>query len=321
MPASVMTLEEAIERVGRMIGLALDWTCLESFLPETEDLQLRRSALASSFLAALELARRGRLEIAQDEAFAPIRLKGCLMDELARAIEATLFASAEPMTSRRSRSMSGRARSARAGRLAAHYEGHGIELVERGGRWHFQTAPDLAHLLRRTREEPRRLSRAATETLAIIAYHEPVSRAEIEAIRGVQISKGTLDVLMDAGWVRPAGRREGPGRPLLYATTEEFLTHFGLGSRRDLPGIDDLKAAGLLDPLDEVRRSSFNWKATSKATRYRRKGVRHGRSQHLAYPDLRGHRPAAVRREPLLGDDGRRRQGLEKLQAGHGRRG
>ena len=97
----------------------------------------------------------------------------------------------------------------------------------------------------------RRLSRAATETLAIIAYHEPVSRGEIEAIRGVQISKGTLDVLMDAGWVRPAGRREGPGRPLLYATTQEFLTHFGLGSRRDLPGIDDLKAAGLLDPLDE----------------------------------------------------------------------
>ncbi len=89
-------------------------------------------------------------------------------------------------------------------------------------------------------------------TLAIIAYHEPVSRAEIEAIRGVQISKGTLDVLMDAGWVRPAGRREGPGRPLLYATTQEFLTHFGLASRRDLPGIDDLKAAGLLDPLDEA---------------------------------------------------------------------
>ena len=129
--------------------------------------------------------------------------------------------------------------------------GRGIELVERGGRWHFQTAPDLAHLLRRTREEPRRLSRAATETLAIIAYHEPVSRAEIEAIRGVQISKGTLDVLMEAGWVRTAGRRGGPGRPLLYASTHEFLTHFGLGSRRDLPGIEDLKAAGLLDPLDE----------------------------------------------------------------------
>ena len=95
-----------------------------------------------------------------------------------------------------------------------------------------------------------RLTRAAVETLAIIAYHEPVSRAEIEAIRGVQISKGTLDVLMEAGWVRPAGRREVPGRPLTYATTQDFLTHFGLKSRRDLPGIDDLKAAGLLDPVD-----------------------------------------------------------------------
>jgi segregation and condensation protein B len=174
------------------------------------------------------------------------------MDELARAIEATLFAASEPMTVEEISEHVGERDVAAALRgVVEHYAGHGIELVERGGRWHFQTAPDLAHLLRRTREEPRRLSRAATETLAIIAYHEPVSRAEIEAIRGVQISKGTLDVLMDAGWVRPAGRREGPGRPLLYATTEAFLTHFGLSSRRDLPGIDDLKAAGLLDPLDE----------------------------------------------------------------------
>ena len=174
------------------------------------------------------------------------------MDELLRAIEATLFASADPLTADDLALHVGEGDIAAGLRaLAGHYQGHGIELVERSGRWHFQTAPDLAHLLRRTREEPRKLSRAATETLAIIAYHEPVSRAEIEAIRGVQISKGTLDVLMDAGWVRPAGRREGPGRPLLYATTQEFLTHFGLASRRDLPGIDDLKAAGLLDPLDE----------------------------------------------------------------------
>jgi segregation and condensation protein B len=174
------------------------------------------------------------------------------MDEFARAVEATLFASANPLSLDEIANYAGEGDVAAAvARLAEHYAGRGIELVERGGRWHFQTAPDLAHLLRRTREEPRRLSRAATETLAIIAYHEPVSRAEIEAIRGVQISKGTLDVLMDAGWVRPAGRREGPGRPLLYATTADFLSHFGLGSRRDLPGIDDLKAAGLLDPIDE----------------------------------------------------------------------
>ncbi len=175
------------------------------------------------------------------------------MDELARAVEAALFASEMPLTPDEIAFYVGEGNVEVAlGQLAAHYEGHGIELVERGGRWHFQTAPDLAHILRREREEPRRLSRAATETLAIIAYHEPVSRAEIEAIRGVQISKGTLDVLMEAGWVRTAGRREAPGRPLLYATTDEFLSHFGLGSRRDLPGIDDLKAAGLLDPLDET---------------------------------------------------------------------
>ncbi len=175
------------------------------------------------------------------------------MDEFIRAVEATLFASTEPLSVEEIAACVGEGEVEIAlGQLSAYYEGRGIELVERGGRWHFQTAPDLAHVLRREREEPRRLSRAATETLAIIAYHEPVSRAEIEAIRGVQISKGTLDVLMEAGWVRTAGRRETPGRPLLYATTPEFLTHFGLGSRRDLPGIEDLKAAGLLDPLDDA---------------------------------------------------------------------
>ncbi len=176
-----------------------------------------------------------------------------MIDEFVRAVEATLFASATPLTPDEIALHAGEGDVAGAlASLAEHYAGRGIDLVERGGRWHFQTAPDLAHLLRRTREEPRRLSRAATETLAIIAYHEPVSRAEIEAIRGVQISKGTLDVLMEAGWVRPAGRREGPGRPLLYATSNDFLSHFGLGSRRDLPGIDDLKAAGLLDPLEDA---------------------------------------------------------------------
>jgi segregation and condensation protein B len=175
------------------------------------------------------------------------------MEEFVRAVEATVFASAEPLAIDDIALHVGDGDVAAAlAELAERYQGHGIELVERGGRWHFQTAPDLAHLLRRTREEPRRLSRAATETLAIVAYHEPVSRAEIEAIRGVQISKGTLDVLMEAGWVKTAGRREAPGRPLLYATTPEFLSHFGLASRKDLPGIDDLKAAGLLDPLDEA---------------------------------------------------------------------
>ena len=167
-----------------------------------------------------------------------------------RAIEAALFAAEAPITAEQLAAATGFDAADALPRLAAHYTGRGITLIERAGRWHFQTAADLAHILRRTREEPRKLSRAGIETLAIVAYHEPVSRAEIEAIRGVQISKGTLDALIEAGWVKPAGRREAPGRPLTYATTPAFLHHFGLGTRKDLPGIDDLRAAGLLDPVD-----------------------------------------------------------------------
>lgn len=169
-----------------------------------------------------------------------------------RMVEAILFAAEQPLTESEMAALlpEGAAIELLLGELAASYEPRGVNLVERGGRWHFQTAPDLAHLLRPTREEVRKLSRAALETLAIVAYHEPVTRAQIEDIRGVSISKGTLDVLMEAGWVRPAGRRESPGRPLLFATTTAFLAQFGLSSRRDLPGIADLKAAGLLDPID-----------------------------------------------------------------------
>lgn len=174
-------------------------------------------------------------------------------DDIDRAVEAIVFASERPLTIADIRAHlgagDGNVASALA-RIAAAYAGRGFGLVERGGRWHFQTAADLAHVLRRDREETRKLSRAGIETLAIVAYHEPVTRAEIEAIRGVQISKGTLDVLMEAGWIRPAGRREVPGRPLTYASTPGFLTYFGLETRRDLPGIDDLRAAGLLDPVD-----------------------------------------------------------------------
>ena len=174
-------------------------------------------------------------------------------DDLVRAVEATLFAATEPMTvDAISNHLGGASVRGALAMLERHYERRGVHLVERGGRWHFQTAPDLAHLLRREKEDVRRLSRAATEVLAIVAYHEPVSRAEIEAIRGVQTAKGTLDVLLEAGWVRIAGRREVPGRPVIYATTPAFLAHFGLESRRDLPGIDELRAAGLLDPVDTV---------------------------------------------------------------------
>ena len=168
--------------------------------------------------------------------------------EQARAIEALLFASHSPMTADDiARRINCDGVGEALAMLSNFYAGRGVNLVQRGDRWHFQTAPDMAHLLQQTRQSSRKLSRAAVETLAIIAYQEPVSRAEIESIRGVQISKGTLDVLMEAGWVAPAGRRQVPGRPLTYATTPDFLTHFGLTTRQDLPGIDDLRAAGLLD--------------------------------------------------------------------------
>lgn len=177
------------------------------------------------------------------------------IDDTERAIEAMLFASDQPLDARQVAARLGDAMTPGAVRaiieaIAARHAGSGIELVERGGHWHFQTPADLAHLLRKERDDPRKLSRAASEVLAIIAYHEPVSRAEIEAIRGVQTSKGTLDVLMEAEWIAPAGRREVPGRPLIYKTTDAFLQHFGLTSRKDLPGIEDLRAAGLLDPVD-----------------------------------------------------------------------
>lgn len=131
--------------------------------------------------------------------------------------------------------------------LEADYAKRGVRLVEVGGRWRFETAPDLAGALEEVRQEPRKLSQAALETLSIIAYHQPVTRAEIEEIRGVAVSKGTLDLLFELRWVRPRGRRRSPGRPVTYGTTPQFLEYFGLPSVGDLPGQADLKAAGLLD--------------------------------------------------------------------------
>jgi segregation and condensation protein B len=131
--------------------------------------------------------------------------------------------------------------------LAEHYADRGVNLVRLAGGWTFRTAPDLAAQLTSERSVARKLSRAAVETLAIVAYHQPVTRAEIEAIRGVALARGTLDRLMEAGWVRPAGRREAPGRPLNWATTPGFLAHFGLDRLDELPGIEELRAAGLLD--------------------------------------------------------------------------
>ncbi len=176
-----------------------------------------------------------------------------LLDEK-RKIEALLFAAAEPVAidALAERLPDGANIDACLDALEEDYQGRGIELVRLAGRAFFRTASDLSFLLRKEVDEIRKLSRAGVETLAIIAYHEPVTRAEIEEIRGVSISKGTLDVLMEAGWVRPKGRKRTPGRPVTYATTDDFLLHFGIDSRGDLPGMAELKAAGLLESVEDA---------------------------------------------------------------------
>jgi segregation and condensation protein B len=166
-----------------------------------------------------------------------------------RLLEALLFASAEPLDENTlaARMPDGVDVRATLDRLQRDYANRGVNLVRIAGKWTFRTAVDLAWLLARDSVEPRKLSRAATETLAIIAYHQPVTRAEIEEIRGVSASKGTLDVLLETGWIRPRGRRKAPGRPITFGTTDAFLSHFGLDSIGDLPGLDELKGTGLLD--------------------------------------------------------------------------
>lgn len=170
-------------------------------------------------------------------------------DHNLRLLEAILFAAEEPMSPQALYERMGADVDIGAllKEVQQRYADAGINLVERDGRWAFRTARDLADKLALNREEQRKLSRAALETLAIIAYHQPVTRAEIENIRGVSTSRGTLDTLMEAGWVKPGRRRESPGRPATWVTTPEFLDNFGLESIRDLPGLDELKASGLLD--------------------------------------------------------------------------
>jgi segregation and condensation protein B len=170
------------------------------------------------------------------------------MIETEREVEALLFAAAGPLSLEdlARRLPEGADVAAAIAALQARYEGGGVELVCVADRWRFQTAADLAWLMTEERDEPRRLSRAAQETLAIIAYHQPVTRAEIEAVRGVQASRGTLDVLLELGLVRMRGRRRTPGRPVTFGTTDAFLEHYGLASLADLPGMAEMKAAGLL---------------------------------------------------------------------------
>ena len=166
-----------------------------------------------------------------------------------RLLEAMLFASAEPLDEKSlaERLPAGIDVHAALLRLQEEYVSRGVHLVRINGKWTFRTASDLAWLLSKETTEPRKLSRAAVETLAIIAYHQPVTRAEIEEIRGVTTSKGSVDVLLETGWIRPRGRRKSPGRPVTYGTSEAFLSHFGLDAIGDLPGLEELKGSGLFD--------------------------------------------------------------------------
>lgn len=169
--------------------------------------------------------------------------------EQERMVEAMLFASADPLTAgeMEARMPHGADVPEALAHLRKRYEGRGVQLVRVGDGWAMRTAGDLGFLMRRERVEAKRLSRAAIETLAIIAYHQPATRAEIEEIRGVSVSRGTVDLLIEQGWIRLGRRRMTPGRPVTFVVTEEFLDHFGLESARDLPGLKELRASGLLD--------------------------------------------------------------------------
>jgi segregation and condensation protein B len=185
-----------------------------------------------------------------DEEDAPeaIRQPQVRPDEL-RILEALLFASKEPLDEKTlaQRLPDGVDLAQTLAMLKDEYAPRGVNLVKVSGKWTFRTANDLSWLLTREAIQPRKLSRAAIETLAVIAYHQPVTRAEVEDIRGVTMSKGTIDVLLETNWIRPRGRRKAPGRPITYGTTEAFVSHFGLEQLSDLPGLDELKGSGMLD--------------------------------------------------------------------------
>jgi segregation and condensation protein B len=229
-----------------------DDDAFDSDAPEAQEaIELARA------LSEVEAAERGvesgpeigQLSVSEDRAAAAAQSAPHERIEDLRIVEALLFASSAPLDEAW---LAGHLRhgsdiGALLADIAAIYAPRGVNLVRVAGKWVFRTAEDLGYLLEKHAVEEKRLSRAALETLAIIAYHQPVTRAEIEEIRGVTTSAGTLDILMEAGWIRPRGRRRAPGKPLTYGTTDSFLAHFGLESVKDLPGLADLKAQGLLD--------------------------------------------------------------------------
>ena len=266
-PAELHTVERALSRFRRLLGASTDWESLWRFLPDDLGAGIvAKSAIAATFAAGLELVREGRLSLRQDAAFGPIYLRAApapaaIVDgrepegderrrrQHLRLLEALLFASRAPVPVREltARLPEGADVDRLLAKLADALCQSRRQPGQRGGTWGFRTAPDLAAHLAGERVSVRKLSRAAVETLAIVAYHQPVTRSEIEEIRGVGLSKGTLDILFEAGWVRPRGRRRTPGRPVTWATTDAFLDHFGLESLAELPGVDELKAAGLLE--------------------------------------------------------------------------
>lgn len=188
-------------------------------------------------------------EFVEDEDRALEEARAALLAESKRIVEALLFASPEPLEERllAERLPDDADLDAALAALREDYATRGVNLARAGTKWYFRTADDLGWLLRREETPQKKLTRAAVETLAIVAYHQPVTRAEIEDIRGVAISKGTLDVLLETGWIRLRGRRKAPGRPITYGTTDRFLVHFGLEQISDLPGLEELKGAGLFD--------------------------------------------------------------------------
>jgi len=218
--------------------------------PETEGPETDEEAAAQEAAAAEEAEEDEEQDGEQDEAEidevepAILTLAGAT-----RLIEAVLFASAQPVAEEdlAERLPEGTDLQAVLAEIATLYDGRGVNLVKIAGRWAFRTAPDLAPALQPEQTVQRKLSRAAVETLAIIAYHQPITRAEIEQVRGVALSKGTLDMLMEAGWIKPKGRRQAPGRPVTWVSTDDFLLHFGLDKIEDLPNLEELRSAGLLD--------------------------------------------------------------------------